>query len=264
VHINHLSAAKLRQYKIVVFPYPLMMPEAAAGVLREYVNAGGTLVAEARLGWNNERGHAADRIPGLGMWEVMGARETAIETGVNGRTELRWTGTGIPGVQQGDRLAARWYEETLEPIGPQARAVAEFADGSAAAVQSQYGRGKTLMLGSYVSAAYQSTPTPDVERFYAGLLTWAGVTMPVEVSGATLEVRYLESGADILMFVFNHGAAKASATVSLRVPGGAYVATDLVANAAAPIVNGSGVVRLDVSLDAQDVRVFRLSRAAAR
>ena len=63
------------------------------------------------------------------------------------------------------------------------------------------------MLGSYVSAAYQSKPTPEVERFYAGLLTWAGVTMPVEVTGATLEVRYLESGDDILMFVFNHDAA---------------------------------------------------------
>jgi beta-galactosidase len=259
VHVNHLSREKLRQYKLVVFPYPLMMPEASAGVLREYVSGGGTLVAEARLGWNNERGYAADRIPGLGLWEVMGARETAVQTGAGGRTELRWTGTGIPGVQPGDRLPARWYEETLEPIGAQAQVVAQFADGSAAAVQSRYGDGRTLMLGSYVSAAYQSTPTPDVERFYAGLLTWAGVTLPVGVTGAPLEVRYLESGADILLFVFNHAAAGATGTVSLRLAGGAHGATDLVTGAAVPVTRGSGAVRLDVSLDAQDVRVFRIS-----
>jgi hypothetical protein len=54
--------------------------------------------------------------------------------------------------------------------------VAEFADGAAAAVQSQFGQGRTLMPGSYVSAAYASTPTPEAERFHAGLLTWAGVT----------------------------------------------------------------------------------------
>jgi beta-galactosidase len=259
VHVNHLSAEKLRQYKLVVFPYPLMMPEAAAGVLREYVAAGGTLVAEARLGWNDERGHAAERIPGLGLWEVMGARETAVQTGAGGRTELRWTGTTIPGIRPGDRLPARWYEEALEPIGAQARVVAEFADGSPAAVQSQHGRGRTLMLGSYVSAAYQSTPTPAVERFYAGLLAWAGVTLPVEVTGAALEVRYLESGGDILLFVFNHGAERAAGTVSLSVAGGHYAATDLVTAADLPVRTDGGTVRLDVSLEAWDVSVVRLS-----
>ncbi len=259
VHIDRLSPEKLRQYKIVIFPYPLMMPEAAAGVFREYVSGGGTLVAEARLGWNNERGHAADRIPGLGLWEVMGARETAIQTGTGGRTELVWTGTEIPGIQPGDRLPARWYEETLEPIGPQARVVAELAGGAAAAVQSRYGKGKTLMLGSYVSAAYQSNPTPAVERFYAGLLTWAGVTPPVEVANAAFEVRYLESGGEILVFVFNHGRARAAGTVSLRAGGRSYAATDLVTEAAVPVTVAGGAARIDVSLDADDVRVVRLT-----
>ena len=32
---------------------------------------------------------------------------------------------------------------------------------------STYGKGKTLMLGSYVSAAYQCTPSTAVERFYS-------------------------------------------------------------------------------------------------
>jgi beta-galactosidase len=264
VHIDHLSSEKLRQYRIVVFPYPLMMPQAAAAPLREYVSAGGTLVAEARLAWNNERGSAADRIPGLGLWEVMGARETAIQTGVDGRTELRWTGASIPGIRPGDRLRARWYEETLEPIGPQSHVVAQFADGSAAAVQSQYGRGKTLLLGSYVSAGYESTRTPDVERFYAALLKWADVTMPVEVTGAPLEVRYLESGDDILMFVFNHEPARATGTVSLRVGDAAYAATNLVTGVAVPTTSGPGVMRMDVSLDPQDVGVFKLAKAAAR
>jgi hypothetical protein len=126
-------------------------------------------------------------------------------------------------------------------------------------VQSEYGQGKTLLLGSYVSAAYQSTPTADVERFYAGLLTWTGVTMPVEVTGATLEVRYLESGADVLMFVFNHGRARATGTVSLRLRGGAYAATDVVTGNAVPVTVGGGAARIDVSLDADDVRVIRLT-----
>ena len=145
---DHVTHEQLRQYKLVVFPYPLMLPEASAKLLRAYVESGGALVAEARLAWNNERGYAAERIPGLGLWEVMGCRESSVQTGEKGRTELRWSSTEIPGMKPGDLLPARWYEESLEPIGPQARVAAQFADGSPAAVISSFGKGKTLMLGS--------------------------------------------------------------------------------------------------------------------
>src|SRR5688572_4702266 len=46
VHINHLTVDKLRQYKLVFFPYPVMLPEPTAAILAEYVRGGGALVAE--------------------------------------------------------------------------------------------------------------------------------------------------------------------------------------------------------------------------
>jgi beta-galactosidase len=260
VHINHLSVEKLRQYKLVIFPYPIMVPEASVRLLRQYVENGGALVAEARLAWSNERGYASDRIPGLGLWEVMGARETAVQTAANGRTELTWTGADVPGVKPGERLRARWYEETLEPVDSRARVVAQFADGTPAAVMSTHGRGKTLLLGSYVSAAYQSTPTAEVERFYAGLLTWAGVTPPVVVSGANLEARHLLVDKDALLFVFNHGNARADGTVFLRLPQQDVAATDLVSGLAVDVVREESGVRLRVSLEPGDVRVVRIAR----
>lgn len=260
VHIDHLDAAKLGRYKLVVFPYPLMLPEASAKVLRAYVEGGGTLVAEARLGWNNERGYAADRIPGLGLWEVMGCCETAIQTGEKGRTSLEWSSAEIPGLKPGDLLPARWYEETLEPVGPSARVVAKFPDGSAAAVMSTFGKGKTLMLGSYVSAAYFTTPSEAVERFYSGLLRWAGIEMPVEVQGAPLEVRALEAGNERLVFVFNHAKQPVLATVSMRFGAGSYQALDLATEQPVPLKQEEHVVRFDVRLDADGVRVMRMSR----
>ena len=56
-------------------------------------------------------------------------------------------GEGLPGLKPGDVLPGRWYEETLEPSGPDARVVARFAGGAPAAVVSAFGRGKALMLG---------------------------------------------------------------------------------------------------------------------
>jgi beta-galactosidase len=253
IHIDHLSQNLLKQYKLVYFPYPLMFPEAAAAPLEEYVRNGGTLVAEARMGWNNERGYAAGRIPGMDLWKVMGCRETAVQTGPNGRTTLRWTSQEIPGVAPGTALAARWYEETLEPLSPGAHAVAQFPDGAVAAVVSRYGKGKTLMLGSYLSAAYQTTPSPEAARFFAGLVEWAGVAWPVEARGGDLEVRTLDAGRDTLLFVFNHGAQPAEASVKL----GAVRASK-----AEDLVTGKPVdpARLTTRVAPSDVWVVRLTR----
>lgn len=261
VHIDALSAKKLAQYKLVIFPYPMMLPEASAAVLKEYVRGGGTLVAEARLAWNNERGHASERIPGLGLWEVMGAREVAIETPPGGRTSIRWTGTGVPGTADGVVLPARWYKEVLEPVSHQARVVGHFDDGTAAAVMSTYGRGKTLMLGSFISAAAQSTPSPDAERFFDWLLQWAGVRYPVLVTGSpSVEVRYLESGTDIVVFVFNHTESTAKSQVGLRIGSDISRATDIVTGRVVPTARKGDHLVFDVDLPVAGILAARITR----
>jgi beta-galactosidase len=260
VHIDHLSDEKLRQYKLVFFPYPLMLPERFVRTLTDYVRGGGTLVAEARLAWNNERGYASERIPGLGLWEVMGCREAAIETAAGGRTTIRWNSADLPGVAAGEALPARWYKETLEPLSPRARVVAQFEDGAPAAVMSEHGKGRTLMLGSYVSAAAQSTPSAAAERFFAGLLEWAGVTLPIRVTGTPLEARHLESGGDTLLFLFNHGKEPARSEVSLRAPTGGYTALDIVDGRPVPVARPGDGLTIKVELGPAGVQVLKISR----
>jgi len=253
IHVNELN---LNRFKLVILPYPLMLPESAVAPLKAYVAAGGTLVSEARLGWMNERGYASERIPGMGLWELMGCRESAVQVGAKGRTTMRWTGSEI--LKPGEMLNARWYEETLEPMSPEARAVAQFPDGSPAAILSRHGKGRTLMLGSYVSAAYENAPSPVAERFHAGLLEWAGVQLPVETSAANIEVRTLESGADTLVFVFNHGKQAADARITLRAA--ASRAVDLESGKAVALAREGARVRMEQKLDASGVRVIQLSK----
>ena len=252
VHVNEITAAGLARYKLVLFPYPLMMPEKSAGALREYVRDGGALVAEARLAWNNERGRASETIPGLGLFEVTGCRETAVQSVAGLRTELRWEIEDIPGVKPGDRLPGRLYEETLEPAVPRARVAARFPGGAPAAVLSTFGRGRTLALGSYLAVAYEAQRDAAAERFFAGLLDWAGVERPVEVAGAEVEVRMTESNGERLVFVFNHGEKEVEPSIALRVP--AAMAFDVVAERAVAFEAG----RLRKRLAPGEVWVLRL------
>jgi len=258
VHADELTARSLAAYRLVVLPYPLMLRAAAAAELGEYVRAGGALVVEARAGWNDENGRAAATIPGLGLAEVVGARETDVQTVAKGAASLR-AEAGFPGLRPGEAVPGRWYEEALEPSSEAARVVARFASGAPAAVASAYGRGRTLMLGSYVSAGFVSQPEETTRRFYAGLLEWAGVAQPVGVSGDPLEVRLVESGRDHLVFVFNHAAAPATATLRLRVPLAGRSVQDLASGDVVSVTALADGFEWRATLGALDVRVLHVS-----
>jgi beta-galactosidase len=260
VHSGHLDETRLRSYKLLYLPYPLMLEQRAAATLRAFVRQGGTLVAEARLAWNDERGHAFDRIPGHGLWEVMGARERTVETVRAKGATMRWTGKDLPGVASGTILAGRWYRETLEPASPSARVVAEFEDGSPAAVMSTYGRGRTLLLGTYASAAHQASPTADGDRFFSALAEWAGAVRPIDVTGSPIEARHLEAGDDTLLFLFNHGTRAARSQVTLRRTGvGSVGAVDMTTGQAVDTASVAGGVRVEAALEPGAVQVLRVT-----
>jgi len=126
-------------------------------------------------------------------------------------------------------------------------------------VAATYGRGKTLMLGSYVSAAYIHSPSSEAERFFAGLLDWAKVELPVSASGGQVEARTLEAGRDTLLFVFNHDRQAVDASIALRAPAGDYRAIDLVENNPVEAVREGGSLRLKKHLDKSGVWVVRLT-----
>jgi len=211
------------RYKLVYLPYPLMLSENAARALGEYVRNGGALVTEARAGWNNERGKAAEIIPGMGLHEVLGCRESAVQSVAGGWTELV--------TDSGERIKGRLYEETLRPLPENAKAILHFADGRAAAIESKYGKGKTITIGSYIGAAFAAKPDEAGRRFFQGLLAWAGIKPELSMSGDA-EVRWLELGRERILFVFNHGST--AVRVQLNLPG-QWSVRDMVSEAQASL-----------------------------
>jgi beta-galactosidase len=255
VHIDSLE--DIGRYKLVILPYPLMLPEKAARRLAQYVREGGALVGEARAGWNNERGYAAEAIPGMGLDAVFGCKETDVQSVAGGRTTLEWASGEIPGLAAGDRVAGRIYEETLEPRSG-ARVVARFASGAPAAVAADYGRGKALAIGSYIGAAYEVQRDPGAGRLFAGLLEWAGVRNPVAASGG-VEVRLLRAGAETLAFVFNHARESVQPEIELRLAPAPVRGSDIVTGESVPLASSRSGVRFGRNLAAGRAWVVRLS-----
>jgi beta-galactosidase len=232
-----------------------MVSEPTARGLVEYVKNGGTLVTEARAAWNDERGRATPIIPGSGLHEVCGCRETDVQQAATGKTELIVgdADPSLPLLAAGDRLKGFVYEETLEPIGKNARVVASFADGRPGIIASTFGKGRMLTFGTFFGAAYEGDRDASVANLFRGTLDWAGISRPVEVTnGPDVEVRMLQSGATDLVVVLNHGAAATEPSIRLKTSS----LRDLVTGQNVPLQRDGDRYVLKVPLAPSDVRVF--------
>ncbi len=214
------AAKALARYKTVILPYPLMLTSAAARGLREYVSAGGTLISEARPAWNDERGFANDRIPGAGLDEVFAAREAVLRSPES--TEITLASAAIPGTAGGDKFKGYGFEEHLQP-GAGAEVLARFSGGEPAITSARFGKGRAVLIGSFVGIGIEKEPGSAGARLLAGLAQQAGVKAPVELTGtlagARVEARVMEGNGYRLLFLLNHDQQQRSGRIALAQTG---------------------------------------------
>jgi beta-galactosidase len=197
---NHVG-----QYKILFLPYPVMLSQDVADGVKRYVAAGGTAVAEARLAWNDARGFASSVIPGAGLATVFGARERIISPSDKVQIETE-ASPALPGLPAHTMLAGEAFEEQLDPLAGSS-VLARFRDGAPAVIETTEGKGKAILIGSFLALAYENRHETAAGDFFRALAKAAGVSCEVQVSGAgarEIEVRRLDREREQTVFVFNH------------------------------------------------------------
>jgi len=218
-------------------------------------------VAEARLAWNDERGFSSEVIPGFGLSEVFGAREKIIRP--MDRSEILVEGrAGLSGLAPNEKINGEAFEEDLEPLGD-AQVLARFAGGEPAIVERSFGKGRAILVGSFVALGYQRHHEDSSKRLLLALARSAGMTPEVEVSGAgtsEVEVRRLVGDRFEILFAFNHAEAPADATVSIRLPWLARQASDLSNGEVVPLKEKDDRTELRRILKGGEIWVVRVER----
>jgi beta-galactosidase len=271
IHHRDLETADLSQYRLIMFPCPILMtPEAAAG-LKRYVAQGGSLMAEARLAWNSEHAYSADVIPGLGLSEVFGIREAKIVTREAVRMVVVDTShPALSRLKKGDSLRGAQFAESVELLPKStARVLAHLDDGTPVITSSTYGKGQTFFIGSFLGLANQPSNKAN-NQVLLGLLDWAKVQRPFTTSldGADpqtpLEARLQEHADGRVLFLVNHAAALKSVTVKVTVPTeGEFTLREILHGQTLRQRAAGNAITLTREIPAKQVEVWDITRAGS-
>ena len=259
IHVDDLVAGAGAKYKAIYFPYPVMMSAAVAGALKDYVRNGGTLIAEARPAWNDERGFANTIIPGAGLDDVFGCREAVLFTSDPIALKLAPDLPADLRDLSGREVPGSTYAETFT-VAPGARVIATLPSGEPAAVMNSFGKGRAIVIGSFVASAFDADPQKNAPAgaLVRALVTMSGVRPRVSITGGAglVEARLLESDRAALLIAINHDTSPQAVTIELPggLPGGEW--QNLETGQALPLEGRVGGPKFDHRFGPRDVLVL--------
>ena len=211
IHIEQLNG----DTKVVYFPYPVAMNKAHALALQEWVKNGGTLICEACPAYFGDHLHVGQVQPNWGMDEMFGARQQWVEFMPDINQEIAFSVNGQP-------VKGAGYLQTYQVNG--GKACGSY-HGETIAVENSYGKGKTLLLGAFLSQRYFHAHDEETRAFFAGIPEFAGVKQICAVSDNRIKTRMLCSDSETYVWVIN--PTEEARETTLRLNGGYQVLESL-------------------------------------
>lgn len=240
----------IADYDLVYLPFPVMLEEATARTLRSWVEAGGTLIAEGCPGYFGDRGHVGQTQPNLGLDEMFGVRESYVEFTPDLLEDLVLT-VGGQFVRGGLFLQA--YAATSgTPLGT-------YSDGRIAAVENRFGRGRTLLVGTFPGYGHGRHPDRGCREFFAWLLDWAGKVPHVRTTEPRVTVRLQEGNGGPFLWLTNPTPTDLYTLVDLAPRWGPFAQTETCWGTSDVRVEGN---RISLVVPARDATVLKLLPAA--
>lgn len=127
---------ELSRYSMLYLPMTEVIGAQTAEAIKQFVAAGGALYGDGRCGWLDDPMYLRNEIPGNGLAEVFGAKET----------DCAYSQDSFPVRTQTQGISAGGMKQKLSPE-PEAQVIGWFGDGSVAVVDHVYGRGRTRLAG---------------------------------------------------------------------------------------------------------------------
>lgn len=179
---RELNAEQLSQYKVIYLPFQVVMREAVALLLRDYVKNGGVLIADARTATLDEFDYGYVESPGAGLMDVFGVRRTDFYGEIN-EFQIEWAGNNsLPGLEKGMVYSGKYFREKWE-CGKKTEVLSSFLDnGEPALVRNRFGKGTGYLSAVPLGGSYYNSEDNRVHEVMQAIVRESGVEPEVGVS----------------------------------------------------------------------------------
>lgn len=256
IQVDLVSMDQLEGVNVLYLSHAIQLHQSEAERLKAWVAAGGVLIAEGCPGYFDDNGRANARQPGLGLDELFGAQEKAVEFMPDLGHEITFTLDGCP-------VRGGLYRQVYQVTTGKARGY--YPDGTLAVVENAWGNGRTLLVGTFPSVGYaesKGAESKDAEskgaenaEYFRSVIAWSGVEPRVTVSAPSVTARVHQSAAHTYLWVLNTSAQEQQVAITLSSEVGNFVSAHaLWGHFTGDMVNNA----LQVEIPAQDALVLRL------
>lgn len=178
VDLSRLDARE-QQTPVLVLPGAVRVSEAEAQRLCRYVENGGVLIADGRMGALNEQACVPpEGIPGQTLSKLFGVVEIDVDSG-----KMMTVG--------GQALPTGHQSQKLKLTDPAAKILATMEDGTPAVVQHTYGNGQTLYFNNFEGLVLLEKLWPELQTIVAQSM--AGVPGVCAQKDEHVHLSYIES-----------------------------------------------------------------------
>jgi beta-galactosidase len=255
IHLNELDT-NIANYKVLYIPFPYYLNKKSCNILEKWVKNGGVLIGEAYFaGWNAEHGHHEKIVPGYGLHKIFKVRQGVIEPANKNELsklklekDLSFKREGInindnvteeiykinnnsietlsnrkvgiqlikdlPYVKKGSKVSGTIVKETF--INEGAEIIAQFDTGEPAIVAADYGRGKAILIGSYLGLFYYNNNDKLNKDLIASLVEMSSEIARPKVSGETkIRVDILNNKKESMLIIHNLTSETVVSTINI-------------------------------------------------
>jgi len=176
-----LTLKDLQQYKIIFLPFQMIISQNTAGLIKEYVNTGGWVVADARTGIIDDLDFGYPVNPGGGLDKLFGVQRLDWE-GRDAEITVQISGGRFFEQDMTPDLTAIYYKEKLRILDG-TQILAKFTeDGLPAMTVNKYGKGTAILAGFPLGGSYRLTQDDNIQQLIVTLAEMAGALPDAKVS----------------------------------------------------------------------------------
>ncbi|RLE81780.1 MAG: hypothetical protein DRJ52_03435 [Thermoprotei archaeon] len=247
VHIDYLS--KVKNYKLLIFPWPIIFSESELEKIHSYLKRGGKAVIEARFASKNKCGVLRRKLPvklsrllGFTFGEILREDEIVVKPNSLGESAPS-TSLTLP-------IAVCSQSIKLERIG---EIVGVFKrSGNPAIVLSN----NVLAIGTFMGLSYVAKGGKSLLKMVDYIAKWAGVSRTAEVYGVpektVVEVNGFKKREEYLFIVINHSTKTIEPLIKFNIPSRKYVVNNIIEGSR--LIAENNYIRL--KLEPRDVAVL--------